>query len=673
MGNSQHDIQSTLNDEQRQAVEFSGKHLLVLAGAGTGKTRTIIARAAHLIDQGVRPNRILILSFTRKSAREIVERIKSCLSASRAEGLIGQTFHSWCMSLIKSNPTIFPFGDHTLLDEDDQESCFKLLCGKKLRTSSGKTVSPANLVDVYSYAINAQCNLSEALRVKLFDNASASLPEVAAGIEDCRPTFAEIIKKYIGYKNERSYIDYDDLLSIVAKGLSANREACDFISRRYDHILVDEMQDTNPLQYKLLKAFASNCHLFCVGDDAQSIYGFRGADFKSIHSFQSVIPDSRVCKLTLNYRSTQPILDLSNWLLSESPLNYDKQLRAARGDGTKPQIIHWDNEWQEANDITDKILDAVTARGLSYADHMVLSRSVWGLRKIEACCIDKKIPYTVYGGTGLMQSKHVRDVASPMRIVANFHDELAWMRYLRLWRGIGEITASRVIAKVIGEPNLDECLEKLSGLDLQKEISATLVSISHMQTMPSSAIATALNNMESRLEEIYKDEWEWRKRDFDVLQDVALDTGSISEFVSQYVLDPKLETTLKDASASEDHVVLTTIHSAKGLESTVCYIANVSTFSFPTNRAILNGEDAIEEERRCLYVAMTRAKDELYLYRDIHSIHIDSNSAEHYFLNNLPEGLADTVVPTGSEQFLQPSLYGGDPIAKDLLDDFDFN
>lgn len=666
------DILSTLNDEQRRAVEFSGRHLLVLAGAGTGKTRTIIARAAHLIGQGVPPRRILILSFTRKSAREIVERIKSNFGTSRAEGLVGQTFHSWCMNLIKANPTIFPFGDYSLLDEDDQESCFKLLCGKKLRTPDGKTVSPSNLVDVYSYAINAQCSLSEAMRVKLYDNASASLPEVASGIENSRPTFADIIKKYISYKNEHNYIDYDDLLNIVAKGLTTNPEARDFVSKRYDHILVDEMQDTNPLQYKLLKAFAHNCHLFCVGDDAQSIYGFRGADFKSIHGFTSVIPDSQVCKLTLNYRSTQPILDLSNWLLAQSPLHYDKQLRAVRASGKKPQIIHWENEWQEANDITDKILDSVTGRGMNYADNMVLSRSVWGLRKVEASCIDKKIPYTVYGGTGLMQSKHVRDVASPMRIVANFHDELAWMRYLQLWRGIGEITASRIIAKVIEEPNLDECLEKLSGLDLQKEIPATLVSISHMQTMPSSAIATALNNMETRLEELYKDEWEWRKRDFDVLKDVALDTGSISEFVSEYVLDPKLEVTLKDASASTDHVILTTIHSAKGLESAICYITNVSTFSFPTTRAILNGEDAIEEERRCLYVAMTRAKDELYMYRDIHSIHVDDDTAEHYFLNNVPETLVDTVIPPDAATFL-PENYNGNPIAKDLLDDFDFN
>lgn len=670
--NNRTDYLSTLNPEQLAAATATDRHVLVLAGAGTGKTRTIIARAHHLIHSGVQPRRILILSFTRKAAREIVERIKLSFPSHQAEGLVGQTFHSWCLSLIKSYPDIFSCSGHTILDEDDRESCFKLLCGKNFKTKDGKSVSAAAITEVYSFALNAQCSLSEAMRQKLYDNAPPTQQDVMAAIEANRPVFAEIIKKYFEYKNERHYLDYDDLLDVVAKCVTANVAARNFIAGHYDHILIDEMQDTNPLQYKLISAFQEKCHLFCVGDDAQSIYGFRGADFKTIHNFTSLVPQSKIYPLTINYRSTQEILDVANWLLDQSPLHYDKHLQAVRGHGEKPAIVHWDDEWEEAEDITTKILDRVNEGNSAWAEHMVLSRSVWGLRKVEVACIDKKIPYIVFGGTGLMQSRHVRDLASPLRIISNFHDELAWMRYLRLWKGIGNVTASKIIGETILQPSLNDCLQKLSSLNLQKEIAATLVSISCMQLMPATAIETALKMMETRLEEIYKEEWQWRSRDFDVLKEVAANSRSVGEFVAEYVLDPKLEITVKDAGKEEDHVILSTIHSAKGLEATHCYLVNVSAFAYPTSRAILNGEDAVEEERRCLYVALTRAKDSLTIYRNVGSIHV-SDDESRYFLQNFPAGLAENVVPGDYEDFSQSVGFTGEAFDDLLGSSFNFD
>jgi DNA helicase-2/ATP-dependent DNA helicase PcrA len=386
---------------------------------------------------------------------------------------------------------------------------------------------------------------------------------------------------------------------------------------------VDEMQDTNPLQYELLSSFYEKCSLFCVGDDAQSIYGFRGADFKTMHNFVNIVPNSEVKKLTLNYRSTQEILDLSNWLLNQSPLQYGKDLKAYRGKSNfLPQVINVDNDWSEANDIIDKILSSITEKGLKFNDNMVISRTLYGLRKVEACCLEKKIPYVVFGGSGLMQSQHVRDLVSALRIVSNIQDELAWMRYLMLWQGIGEVTAAQIIEKVIFSQSIKEALDILSGLNLQTEISTTLNNIMDLQSNPSESIHEAYKIMEKRLSEIYKDEWEWRKQDFEILQEVALSTGSITEFVAEYVLDPKLETTMKNMGKLKDIVTLTTIHSAKGLEAKICYVVNVSPYGYPTQRAILNGSDSIEEERRCLYVALTRAKDELYIYRNIYSNHV---------------------------------------------------
>lgn len=666
-----------LNEQQRAAVEFSGKHLLVMAGAGTGKTRTIIARAQHLIQQGVAPHRILILSFTRKSAREIVERIKLDIGGLSAEGLRGQTFHSWCMDIIMNNPKVFMHHEYTLLDEDDRESCIKLLCGKGLKDKENHVVKPTNVLEIYSYAVNARCSLSEAMRLKLYDNASRNDTEVNKSIEINKPVYEEVIRRYLSYKTVHKYMDYDDILNVVAKGLEKNEKAREFITARYDHILVDEMQDTNPLQYQLLSAFYEKCHLFCVGDDAQSIYAFRGADFKTMHRFTQIVPNASRMDLIVNYRSTQGILNLSNWILNQSPLNYKKNLMSARGMGKKPIFITCKDEWDEANDVTTKIQKSISEKGANYSDNMVLCRSLYGLRTIESQCISKKIPYIIYGGTSLMQSKHVRDVVSPMRIVANYKDELAWMRYLLLWKGIGEVSASKIINNVIGEESLDDCLDKLSGCGLQEEISQTLKNIKEMQFSPSLAISKTLETMENRLKELYKEEWSWRKQDFDILREVAIGTNGILEFVSEYVLDPKLETTVKQGESGEkDCCILTTIHSAKGLEASYCYLLKASPTSFPTARAIENGEDAIEEERRCLYVALTRAKDELHIYRNVHSLHVDTQSEDPsdslYFFNALPNHLADneTTYRVGKNEILE---YKGDAIGTDIAGEFDFS
>lgn len=666
-----------LNEQQRAAVEFSGKHLLVMAGAGTGKTRTIIARAQRLIQQGVAPHRILILSFTRKSAREIVERIKLDIGGLSAEGLRGQTFHSWCMDIIMNNPKVFMHHEYTLLDEDDRESCIKLLCGKGLKDKENHVVKPSNVLEIYSYAVNARCSLSEAMRLKLYDNASRNDTEVNKSIEINKPVYEEVIRRYLSYKTVHKYMDYDDILNVVAKGLEKNEKAREFITARYDHILVDEMQDTNPLQYQLLSAFYEKCHLFCVGDDAQSIYAFRGADFKTMHRFTQIVPDSTRMDLIVNYRSTQGILNLSNWILNQSPLSYKKNLMSARGMGKKPIFITCKDEWDEANDVTTKIQKSISEKGANYSDNMVLCRSLYGLRTIESQCISKKIPYIIYGGTSLMQSKHVRDVVSPMRIVANYKDELAWMRYLLLWKGIGEVSASKIINNVIGEESLDDCLDKLSGCGLQEEISQTLKNIKEMQFSPSLAISKTLETMENRLKELYKEEWSWRKQDFDILREVAIGTNGILEFVSEYVLDPKLETTVKQGESGEkDCCILTTIHSAKGLEASYCYLLKASPTSFPTARAIENGEDAIEEERRCLYVALTRAKDELHIYRNVHSLHVDTQSEDPsdslYFFNALPNHLAEneTTYRVGKNEILE---YKGDAIGTDIVGEFDFS
>lgn len=609
-----------LNKQQLAAATYNGKHLLVLAGAGTGKTRTIIARAIHLISVGVLPTRIKLLSFTKKSAQEIAERIKiEGANIPEAKQVSGSTFHSWCMELIMRYGKAFGLEGYSCIDEDDRESAIKIAIGtvyNKKEIKIGKDRLKASTIsDIYSFSVNTRQNLSTAIKIKMFPMANGE--DIDVQVAEIRDRITPVIKAYIDFKRSRRYIDYDDMLMAVASVLKQNKELQEYVSSQYDHILIDEMQDTNPLQWMLIESFMNNCHLFCVGDDAQSIYAFRGADFKSIHSFVDRVPNSEVYKLEENYRSTQEILDLSNWLLDESPLKYDKHLFAHRGNGQKPIMQFVNNEWEEAEFVTDDIEKNV-ADGKHYRDHMILSRSVYASRKIEAACISKKIPYIVFGGTTLMRSAHVRDVVSALRILANFRDELAWMRYLMLWQGVGEVTASKIIEKMFSYASLRECIDVVKSAKL-KDLAAheLLQKICTLEKRPDAAIDIIVSELDGIMARKHEN-WDARKKDFAALKIVAKRADSISTFITEYILDPVAElSNVLEKREDNDRIVISTIHSAKGLEAEICYIASVTPGMFPSHKA--ETEDDIEEERRCLYVALTRAKDKLYLMSSLTS------------------------------------------------------
>jgi len=665
---------SDLNESQKRAATFEGKHLLVLAGAGTGKTKTIVARAAYLLENGMEPNKIAILSFTRKSAREIAERLKQSVTSSfNKNSITGKTFHSWCNEIMHQYPEHFPHHSFTPLDEDDRLSAFALAIGRNSKDRATEKIKKETIAAIYSYAVNTLCSLSEAILHILYTTSDKNDEQIKKRVEDDKQLIAPIIKKYIEYKKERRYIDYDDMLNVVAMVLERNESVRKEVTARYVHVLVDEMQDTNPLQYKLLKCFTERSHLFCVGDDAQSIYAFRGADFKTIHSFVATVPNSDLQKLELNYRSTQEILDLSNWVLQQSPLDYNKNLTADRGVGGKPKLIHIEDDWEEADTVTENILNSLND-GDTYSDSMVLGRSGWSLSKVEGACLKKKIPYIKLGGTSLIQSAHVRDVVAAMRIAANIYDEIAWIRYLQLWQHIGTVTAAKIISEIITLETFEQMMEKLqlsTIKGLSSEVTDTLKEVRAFINNPSKAMENAVTNMKELLEKKYSEEWSYRVADFEVLQEVAKGSGSITEFIMEYVLDPKAETTAKYGKETEDDVVtLSTIHSAKGLEAKTVHVLNVNPYNYPSARTIKQGTDAVEEERRCLYVALTRAKDHLHLYRFTRSLHTQSavNKEEGtnlYFLNGLPQELV-TLIVKGNEQ----EYYTGTTDTN--LEDFDF-
>ena len=620
-----------LNPQQKQAATTESQHSLVLAGAGCGKTKTIVARAAYLIDQGIPANQIQILTFTRRSASEIVARVELALG-DQAKGLRASTFHTFCMYLLRRIPKAFGLEQFSIIDRDDQLMMFRLIRGKDDKKNPNQLPKPQELCDLYSFARNTRQKLSDALEKQH--------PEHLA----FKDQIAEIMKEYETRKRARSFLDYDDILAIVASALDQSDGLADYVASLCKHMLVDEMQDTNPLQWALLEPLKDKVSLFCVGDDAQSIYGFRGADFENIHHFKDRVPNAQVFKLEQNYRSTQEILDLSNWLLDQSEIQYNKRLDAHRGEGVKPRMHIFPNEFDEAKWIAIDIKERHYLQGSKWSDHMVLVRSSFAARHIEAACITANVPYRFIGGMKLLETAHVKDLLSLLRVIANPLDDIAWMRFLTLWNGVGDVGASRLAQQLLLEPEFDLIFDKLEKFG---RIPAETVLIMKQMTVlkheVQACVSLGIQAIEAQLAENYKKDWNRRQGDFELVKQLASKHTQLSEFLEEYVLDPVSISEIERQSDS-DVVTLITIHSAKGTEQKVCYVVNVTPGQYPHARAQGDFND-VEEERRVLYVALTRAQNELILTkqnlslwaRDV--IDEQGRKVESYFLNDLTRNL----------------------------------
>jgi len=620
-----------LNPQQKQAATTESQHSLVLAGAGCGKTKTIVARAAYLIDQGIPANQIQILTFTRRSASEIVARVELALG-EQAKGLRASTFHTFCMYLLRRVPKAFGLEQFSIIDRDDQLMMFRLIRGKDDKKNPNQLPKPQELCDLYSFARNTRQKLSDALEKQH--------PEHLA----FKDQIADIMKEYETRKHARSFLDYDDILAIVASALDQSEGLADYVASLCKHMLVDEMQDTNPLQWALLEPLKDKVSLFCVGDDAQSIYGFRGADFENIHHFKDRVPNAQVFKLEQNYRSTQEILDLSNWLLDQSEIQYNKRLDAHRGEGVKPRMHIFPNEFDEAKWIAIDIKERHYLQGSKWSDHMVLVRSSFAARHIEAACIAANVPYRFIGGMKLLETAHVKDLLSLLRVIANPLDDIAWMRFLTLWNGVGDVGASRLAQQLLLEPEFDLIFDKLEEFGrIPAETVLIMKQMTVLKQEVQACVGLGIQAIEAQLAENYKKDWNRRQGDFELVKQLASKHAQLSEFLEEYVLDPVSISEIERQSDS-DVVTLITIHSAKGTEQKVCYVVNVTPGQYPHARAQGDFND-VEEERRVLYVALTRAQNELILTkqnlslwaRDV--IDEQGRKVESYFLNDLTRNL----------------------------------
>ena len=589
-----------LNSQQVEAVTLGKEHSLVLAGAGSGKTKVIISRAAFLINSGIRPERIRILTFTRRSAVEIIDRVKLQLGET-AKGLGASTFHAWLLQLLHEAPNAFGIPKtFTIIDQDDQTQLFKSLRGKR---KSKEFPSASELASVFSFVMNTGKPFEKVCELKL--------PEFYGNRDDIR----DIMNGYVKKKREGRYIDYDDVLTIVGRAINKSPKVKNWIASKIDYLLIDESQDTNWAQWQIVTPLQNDVTIMAVGDDCQSIYGWRGADVSSIHNFSSIVKGAKTIKLFQNYRSTQEILDVSNWLLKESPLNYDKDLLAARGSGKPPVIRDFYNDWQEADWLSDDLILRHHEHDKPWRDHMVLVRSGFAGRCVESLFLEKGVPYRFVGGSKLLESAHIKDLLCVLRIVANRHDEIAWMRFLSQWPGVGDTKASKIIDSINSVVNESEIAKSLHQNKNLNSDSACFIYDTAYENRDNvaKAIRQTFLAMEPFLEARYRNkEWSKREKDFEILETIASKHTSILAFIEDYLMDPLTSSQINTEEA-EDVVTLITIHSAKGTECPVCYVLNISPGSFPSAMASVEEEE--EEERRVLYVALTRPKDELIMTR----------------------------------------------------------
>ncbi|MEM9586153.1 MAG: ATP-dependent helicase [Planctomycetota bacterium] len=623
-----------LNAQQRAAVEHAGGHALVLAGAGTGKTSTVVARVAHLLETGIDSKRILLLTFTRRAASEMQHRLHH-LAGAGSKRITAGTFHHFCLWALRRWPKLFEHADHAVIDRDDQQQLMKMARAELGRAAVGMPKSN-ELVSLHSFA----------------RNTNQSARDYLEKYEQHDPDVIELIlKAFKGYAERKKtcrYLDYDDILFVVARQLHRDAKTRETIGSLFQHVLVDEMQDTNPLQWLILDGIRDEANLYCVGDDAQSIYAFRGADFRNVHSFSERVPGATTLKLEQNYRSTTEILDLANWLLSRSTLEYDKQLTSARGPGIKPRLVDFDSEFEEADWVADDLLER-RHDGADWKDHMILSRTAYGARSLEAALVEREIPYRFVGGMSLLQSAHVKDLLALLRCLDNTQDQIAWVRYLTLWPRIGDVTATRAVDRLRQSFSSKGAMEGLgNAMPGRPEVLDPLGRVAKKWGEPSEAVRAAAKALTPLLEKKY-DRWDSRKRDFDLLSRVAGKHNTVRDFIETYTLDPVSESEAEKAGDT-DVVTLITVHSAKGTEAPVCYVIQLQPYMYPHVRSLGNIDDE-EEERRILYVACTRAQDELILTRSIKyqgfSIphggrsNATQSEGEQYFLESLPDELVD--------------------------------
>jgi len=608
------DLAAELNEEQRAVVLGGDGPCVVLAGAGSGKTRTIVYRVAHLISQGVPPDRILLLTFTNKAAGEMMHRIGELLGSTLSGGsggVYGGTFHSTANRMLRAFADRVGFTPNfSILDEEDARELLK--AGLKELGLSGdakRFPSPAVVKELQSFSINAMRPLEEAVQMK-HPRFLPLLPELRRAIEI-----------YDTKKRAANAMDFDDMLVNLNKLLTNDSNARERIAGRFDYLLVDEYQDTNPLQAAIVGMLTGpKRNVLVVGDDAQSIYSFRAADVRNILDFPKHYPDAKVFKLQTNYRSTPEILALANDVIAKNVDQFPKELKSVKKSDAKPVVVPTASGTAEAAFIAERI-SRVLDEGLPSREIAVLFRATFHSQALEFELMKRGIEYDYRGGVKFFDRAHVKDALAFMRISANFNDEAAWLRVLSLQQGVGDVMAGKIFRMMREAGSLAKAtlapVEQALGARAARgwrDLKATLDKVLEADGKPTAIVKAVLKSAYVDYLENQYPNWRERLEDVEQLATFAAEYDKAEDLLSETALDDQ---SFKGAERGGHQrriprIVLSTIHQAKGLEWDTVFLIHLTNTSFPNRKAALE-ENGLEEERRLFYVAVTRAKRHLYL------------------------------------------------------------
>jgi DNA helicase-2/ATP-dependent DNA helicase PcrA len=606
------DYAAELNPGQLEAATSVDGPVLVIAGAGSGKTRTLVYRVARLVELGVNPGQILLLTFTRKAAEEMLRRATALVGA-RCEQVAGGTFHSFANIVLRRTARHVGLEpSFTILDRSDSEDVVNLLRSRAgLDRKDRRFPRKSAILAILSMAVNRARTVPEVIET--------SYAHLYEHLED----IVRLGEQYARYKREKNLVDYDDLLLLLRDLVRDHRDVAERLSRTYRYVMVDEYQDTNPLQAEIVRGLAvTHDNVMAVGDDSQSIYSFRGATFRNIMDFPKHFPGARTVKLEENYRSTQPILDLANAIIDRAAEKHTKILRARRrsAEGASPVLVQCGDEQAQSRFVTQRILE-LREEGVPLDEIAVLFRSSFHSFDLELELQRADLPFVKRGGFKFIETAHVKDVLAHLRIIANPRDAVSWHRVLLLLDAVGPRTAEDIFAHLGGAGDLGEATERLVAYPRRgaytKELgrlAGLLREIAPEETPAGEKVARIVGFYTPMLRHLHPEDFPKREKDLEHFVTIAGRYRSITSLLADMALEPPTDSVgdVLAADVDEGLLTLSTIHSAKGLEWRAVFVIWLVDGRFPSYHNLHDGEE-VEEERRLLYVAVTRAKEHLYL------------------------------------------------------------
>ena len=674
-----------LNPQQREAATAGDGPILVIAGAGTGKTRTLAYRVAFLLNKGVEPERILLLTFTRRAAQEMLNRADSVTrniaeqrtntpsrglqparsaDLNHARRVWGGTFHATANRLLRVYGDAIGLGSNfNIVDSGDAADLINIVRQEQGLTSKEKRFPrKATCLAIYSRCVNSGDSLTDVLE--------GHYPWCGDFEDELKALFAG----YVDAKQTRGVLDYDDLL-LFWNELLESKTLGPKVGARFEHILVDEYQDTNRVQADILRAMHRHCpNVMVVGDDAQSIYSFRGAEIENILNFPDQFPGTHRITLEQNYRSVQPILDATNAVMAGAARQYTKELWSNRRADSKPTLIICRDEDDQTRTIIDRVLDHYE-EGIPLQRQAVLFRAGHNADQLEVELTRRNIPYVKYGGLKFLEAAHIKDIMAFLRILENPQDQLAWSRSLNLLDGVGPKTAAAAYQHLRAAGFNPHAIATFSPPTAGRASFAAFASL--VVEMTGDGGSGSVSDQLQRIRKLYDpmvaatyQPAEPRLRDLDQLEHIAQRYQSRRAFLDDLVLDPPTSTGdfAGPPMRDEDWLVLSTIHSAKGCEWDVVYVIHAADGVIPSDMA--TGRDGeIDEERRLFYVALTRARDRLYVSAPLRYYVAGRPMTDRHSYAQLTRFIADDVRTQFDVVSPEPTLESENEISD--LDDAD--